>query len=133
MMRNRYAGPLPDRPVTASSCDSSRTTVSPTESKMVRAVARSASVACSPRARAVAAAATVAGVLGIALTMRIGGCRRRSIAAMGTPAATLTISLSRETSAEMPRRTWSRICGLTASTTTSLSLATSELEPPRTP
>src|SRR5207245_2190286 len=57
MMRNRYAGPLPDRPVTASSCDSSRTTVSPTESKMVLAVVRSASVASSPSAIAVAAAA----------------------------------------------------------------------------
>src|SRR5438067_648028 len=86
MMRNRYAGPLPESPVTASSCVSSSTTVSPTESKIVFAVARSASVACSPSASAVAAAATVAGVFGIARTMRrvyrnperLGGGRRPS-------------------------------------------------------
>jgi len=30
-------------------------------------------------------APTVAGVLGMARTMRMGGCRRRSMAAMGTP------------------------------------------------
>src|SRR5207253_903097 len=96
-------------------------------------VCRPASAACSPSAIAVAAAATVAGVLGMARTMRMGGCSRRSMAAIGTPAATLTISFSRETSPPMSRRTWSRICGLTASTITSAWRATSEFVPPRTP
>ena len=122
MMRKMYAGPLPERPVTASSCDSSSTTVSPTLSKMVLAVARSASVACSPSAIPVAPAPTVAGVLGMARTIRGGagfagdgptpwaeawaaGCRRRSMAAMGTPAATLMTSLSCETSGAMERST----------------------------
>jgi len=45
----------------------------------------------------------------------------------------LTISFSRETSAEMPRRTWSRICGLTQRTITSASRETSPFSPPRTP
>ena len=60
-----YAGPLPERPVTASICASSRITVVPTESKMRLAAFRSSSVACPPAAIAVAPAPTRAGVFGI--------------------------------------------------------------------
>ena len=133
MMRKMYAGPLPESPVTASSCASSSTTVTCPRLEDGARGWRGRPRSRARRREAVAPAPTVAGVLGMARTMRMPECSRRSMAAMGTPAATQTTSFSREMSGEMPRSTWSRICGFTQSTTTSLSRAASGLVPPRTP
>ncbi len=65
MMRKMYAGPLPESPVTASSKYSSTTTVFPTASNSIWAVAMSSSEAWSPPERAVAPAPIKAGTLGM--------------------------------------------------------------------
>ena len=65
-----YAGPLPLRPVTASSRLSFTRTARPTPPKIFCAISASASVACVPVANPDAPASTSAGVFGITRMMR---------------------------------------------------------------
>ncbi len=122
-----YAGPLPERPVTASSSDSSSTTQRPTASKRARATSTSGAVACAPGAIAVAAASAMAAVLGMARTTRVPAGRRASMASMGTPAAMETTRSDSVSAAAMGARMRSTIWGLTAMTMTSAQRASASL------
>ena len=113
-----YAGPDPDKPVTASSWLSSSSMLMPTASNSARAVARSSAVARLPGDTAVAAAPTSAGVFGIARTTRTPSETACSIVAVSKPAAIEMRSVPGLSRSPISRSTLSRICGLTLSTTT---------------
>src|SRR5262245_42917895 len=84
--RNRYAGPEPERPVTASRWGSDTRTTVPTEPRTRSALSTSSSVASEPAAMADAPLPTIAGRFGIALTTGRPGAACSSVA-MLTPAA----------------------------------------------
>src|SRR6266545_4745370 len=113
MARKMNAGPEPERPVTASSRCSSTTTVVPTASNSATAWPRSASVACGPRASAVAPAPTRAGVFGIVRTIRAVGPSLRAMAEIGTPAAIDTTSFRASIAGAISSRSASMTCGFT--------------------
>ena len=102
--RNTYAGPEPDRPVTASSCASGTRTTTPTLPRIRSHTSRSSSVTCCPAAMAAAPRPTSAPVLGIARTTGRPGATASS-AAMVTPAAIDSTSApSGRTSAQLVER-----------------------------
>src|SRR3954453_12028277 len=85
--RNKYAGPLPMSPVTASSsCSGTRTTV-PTADRMLSAQSRSSSLANSPPHNAAAPLPSSAGVLGIERTTATLSPQARWRDWIDTPAA----------------------------------------------
>ena len=127
MAMNTKAGPEPERPVTASRWCSSTTTATPTASNSARACSRSESVACGPRASAVAPAPTRAGVLGIVRTMRTPAPSLRAMAAMGTPAAMEMTSFLASMAGAISSSSSSITCGFTASTTMSACAAAARL------
>src|SRR5690606_13672757 len=89
-----YAGPLPERPVTASMSDSSTLTAVPTEEKIRMATSRCSSVADAPLAMAEAAALTTQAMFGITLITGAPLARWDSMALVDTPAMIEMTSLS---------------------------------------
>src|SRR5439155_1628404 len=114
-----YAGPEPDRPVTASSSSSPSTTTRPTAPKISRATSRSPGSSPSAFAIAVTPSRTRAGVFGITRMMRESLCRRARILSVATPAAIEIRSLRRVTTGAISAATASMICGFTARITMS--------------
>jgi len=114
-----YAGPEPDRPVTASIAVSSSTTTRPTALKISPAASRSSGSRPSALAIAVTPSRTSAGVLGITRISRASLCRTARIFAVETPAAIEIKSLRRVTAGAISFRTASMICGFTARMTMS--------------
>src|SRR5215469_7345123 len=106
------AGPLAERPVTASMCFSSTTTVRPTTRNRALAFSTSPALAYRPRQRAVMPTPRTQGVLGMARTTGTSTPRADSIWAVGTDAATEMISWL--------RCTFGRICSITSCTTCGL-------------
>ena len=114
-----YAGPLPERPVTASSSFSSRGCAVPRRLKISRATATSSAVALAPAATAEAALSTRAGVFGITRTTRAPLVNADSIVSVLTPAMMEMKSFPRETSPVSVLRASMQTCGFTASRTIS--------------
>src|SRR6266850_35978 len=114
-----YAGPEPDRPVTASISSSSRTTTRPTALKISPAASRSSGSRPSAFAMAVTPSRTRAGVFGITRMRRASLCSTVRILAVETPAAIEIRSLRRVTAGAISFSTDSMICGFTARITMS--------------
>src|SRR5215831_2897528 len=114
-----YAGPEPDRPVTASIISSPSTTTRPTAAKISRATSRSPGSSPSAFAIAVAPSRTRAGVFGITRMRRESLGRRDRIFSVATPAAIEIRSLRRVTAGAISVATASMICGFTARITMS--------------
>src|SRR6058998_1582576 len=114
-----YAGPEPDRPVTASRSSSPSTTTRPTAPKISRATSRSPGSSPSAFAIAVTPSRTRAGVFGITRMRRESLCRRARILSVATPAAIEIRSLRRVTTGAISVATASMICGFTARITIS--------------
>src|ERR1700721_1532335 len=87
-----YAGPLAERPVTASMCFSSTTTVRPTTSNILQVMATWAASAYWPLHTAVIPLPTKQGVLGMARITGTFGGKFFSIKDVGTEAATEMIN-----------------------------------------
>src|SRR5574341_735214 len=114
-----YAGPEPDRPVTASSSSSSSTTTRPTALKISPAMSRSPGSRPSALAIAVTPSRTSAGVFGMTRIRRASLPSAARILAVETPAAIEMTSLRRVTTEAISFSTGSMICGFTAMMTTS--------------
>src|SRR5213594_1547367 len=114
-----YAGPEPDRPVTASISSSPSTTTRPTALKISPAVSRSPASSPSAFATAVTPSRTRAGVFGITRMRRASLCRSARIFAVETPAAIEIKSFRRVTAGAISVNTASMICGFTARITMS--------------
>src|SRR2546428_8003020 len=114
-----YAGPDPDRPVTASISSSPSTTTRPTALKISPAVSRSSASSPSAFATAVTPSRTRAGVFGITRMRRASLCRTARIFAVETPAAIEIKSFRRVTAGAISVNTASMICGFTARITMS--------------
>src|SRR5499425_1145843 len=114
-----YAGPDPERPVTASIALSSSTTTLPTAAKSSWAASRSPGLSPSARAMAVTPSSTRAGVLGMTRMSRAGlpSCSRSFRVA--TPAAMEMRSLPSSTTPATSLSTAPMIWGLTARMITS--------------
>src|SRR6202041_2740892 len=87
-----YAGPLADRPVTASMCFSSTTTVRPTTSNILQVMATCLASAYLPLHTAVIPLPMEQGVLGMARMTGTFSGRALSIIDVGTDAATEMIT-----------------------------------------
>src|SRR6185436_3767948 len=122
-----YAGPEPDRPVTASIISSPSTTTRPTAPKISRATSRSPASSPSALAIAVAPSRTRAGVFGITRMRRASLGRRARILSVATPAAIEIRSLPRVTAGAISVATASMICGFTARITMSARFTSSAL------
>src|SRR5256712_4868290 len=114
-----YAGPEPDRPVTASIRSSPSTTTRPTALKISPAVSRSPASRPSAFATAVTPSRTRAGVFGITRMRRASLWRTARIFAVETPAAIEIKSFRRVTAGAISINTASMICGFTARITMS--------------
>ena len=118
MIWKTYIGPLPERPVTASSWYSGSSTTMPIDSKIFRASAMRAAAACRPAQSTVAERRTTAATFGIARTT--GTRPPRSPRSRGRkPGRDRDERRSGEIAGAISRSTASRICGLTARMTMS--------------
>ena len=118
--RNTYAGPEPDRPVTASSIRSGTRTTIPTAPRIRSARSRSASVASVPAAMADAPCRTTAGVFGIARTTGRPGAASSS-SAIVIPAAIESTSACSGSDGAADSSAADTCWGLSATITTSAS------------
>src|SRR5207244_7068068 len=125
--RATYAGPEPERPVTASMRDSSRTTTRPTALKISPATSRSPGSRPSALAIAVTPSRTSAGVLGMTRMSRASLPSPARSLGVETPAAIEMRSFRRVTAGAISLRTSSMIWGLTARITTSARRTSSPL------
>ena len=128
MTMYRNAGPLADRPVTASMWRSSSTSVWPTAPNICSARARSLVDAREPPASAVMPSRTSAGVFGMARTTGTRAFRCFSMTAVLTDDAAEINSCVVLSSGPTSRSTGTTCCGLTTSSTTCAPCTASALE-----